>query len=274
MTNSRVLRDKRSGRFLGSVGVGKRRVPSSSSVLSQSERDAAQKAKELETEAANVLREQRFAAFTEKYPWYRWNEKVGNGATTFHRIAESGDYGDEPRSIFTKIVERAYVRQYKAVSKASVEKIDSFVNRTNKDSLPITFGLLVNPNLSEDQLMALASRVTAHQWMEVYIHHPAAGEKFLGTIASSRFNNNHDQRREVASLFNLPLSVQNILASDDSDEVRRNLINNPVVSDDVKVAAALFPNNGNFDIGTISDHPYVFPLSEKFKSRLPKVKEK
>ncbi len=272
MVNSKVLRDKRSGRFLGSVGVGKYKVPAPVPVPGVDEWLNKVDKVAREGDIERTIIEQRFDEFVVHYPWYKDTGVIGHGASTIHRVAETRDFGNDPRSIFVKILERAQIVQYKAVSKASGRRLDSFINRSRSKKPGITFGLLANPNLSEDHLMTLATRVPEHKWMDVYIQHPAAGEKFLGTIASSRFEDNSDQREDVAKLPKIPLSVQHMLLEDDDDDVREALTKNPTVSDEVKVAATLIPNNDIFHLNTNSYHPYVFPLPERFKSRLPKAK--
>ncbi len=259
----KTIRDKKSGRFQGSIGAGQHKVPSSSKV----------KPALTSTKINTEIYEQKFSEFAKKFPWYEGSGLLGNQASSVYNYAAGASFKEDKAPWLIKTIFRYNLRKYKAVSVASPVQIDRWLKRVNDDGAVIPFGLLVNPNLTEEHLMVLASRATNHEWVNIFIRHPVAGEKFLGTIASSRFLDNSDQRKDVAQQANLPLKVQQILSTDDNDEVRKALLNNPYVAEEIKVTVSLTPKNGMLHTRSIKPHPYVFPVTKRYQSSIPKNKE-
>lgn len=262
----KTLRDKKSGQFLGSVGLGKVNVPAPTgvSILPRSRY------------ASEDELDEHYQKFMTEHPVYSVRSELGHLAANMEYHVNTGRIPPYAHGLRGRFLLWKDAQEYKLARDGNTKTVDWLVCHVNpdKESEATPWGLLLNKNLSEDHLLMLASRFTSWQWMYPFIHHPAAKARLLWPIVSvnPRKVFNSDQQTFVARLPNLPESIQHKLAKSTDPDVRAAFLANPTIDNNLRVSVAL---SEQADLGrsfsTLEPHPYKFPIPERFKKFTPSV---
>ncbi len=259
----KVIRDKKSGRFQGSVGKGKTSTPTPA-VLVASPKSKIATLDELE---------KHHDFFIEQHP--NWTAfEIGLDISDKEYFLSSGKIPSYASKPLKRLIFWYDSRVYKLAKTGNHKTIERFLRKFNPNapSNSVELGLIMNKNLTEDHLLVLASLLRDYYWTSLFVRHPAAGERLLLPVVdtSDPQTIKPNEQLAVAQRDNLPLSVQLKLVENDDPMVREAFLNNPTVEDNLKTLAALSYVYPEPNFSDSSNHRYKFPIPERFKKVVQK----